>query len=47
MTVAQTRAAGRKMQKRYRPGKRRSVHEAIAAERMAAKRSANIVRKKK
>lgn len=39
MSAHDCMAAKRKMQLRYRHGKRRTVHEAVAAERIAAARS--------
>lgn len=48
MSVAQTKAARRKILLRYKGGKRhRSVAEAIAAERRASMREANIHKKLK
>lgn len=47
MSASNRKAAARKMKLRYRPGKRRSVADAIAAERRAAQRATSIVRKKK
>ena len=47
MSVHQVRAARRKMVLRYRKAPKRSVAEAIAAERRAAARAAAASKKKK
>lgn len=47
MSVGQCRAARRKMMLRYSGGRKRSVADAIAAERRAAMRNANIHKKPK
>lgn len=47
MSVAQSRAAGRKMRLRYGRAHFRSIGDSIAAERRKAARSTNIVKKAK